>query len=115
MTHARLPEYLAQIARAARFCVDFVADMDRAAFDADQRTQFAVAMNIVIMGETAAKIMAAFPDFVAAHPDVPWLRIRGMRNRVAHGYEDLDFDLMWETLQVDLPHLLEGWPPAIPQ
>lgn len=46
------------------------------------------------------------PAFVAQHPEVPWRNIRGMRNRVAHGYFELNLDLVWDTVQTALPELL---------
>lgn len=45
--------------------------------------------------------------FKAAHPHIPWLDIVGMRNRLTHGYFDVDLDLVWTTVQEDLPLLLE--------
>lgn len=47
-------------------------------------------------GEAGTKIMDDHPAFVEAHPEILW---RGMRNRIAHGYFDINLDLVWETVQ----------------
>lgn len=46
------------------------------------------------------------PDFVSAHPGVPWQEMRGLRNRIAHGYFGIDLGTVWDTVQQDLPALL---------
>lgn len=45
------------------------------------------------------------PDFVDQHPELPWRSMRGMRNRIAHGYFEVDLDIVWETVQTALPEL----------
>lgn len=59
-----------------------------------------------MLGEAASKIVAECPEFTAAHPALPWQQMRGMRNRMTHGYFDLDLDVVWETVQTSLPDLL---------
>jgi uncharacterized protein with HEPN domain len=44
-------------------------------------------------------------DFVANYPKVPWRQMKGMLNRMAHGYIDRDLDVVWDTVQTDLPGL----------
>jgi uncharacterized protein with HEPN domain len=50
--------------------------------------------------------MEGYPEFVQAHPELPWRSMRGMRNRIAHGYFDINLDVVWETVQTALPELL---------
>jgi uncharacterized protein with HEPN domain len=64
-------------------------------------------MSLVIIGEAASKVMDQYPQFVANNPGLPWRSIRGMRNRMAHGYFDVDLDVVWDTVQVSLPELME--------
>jgi len=54
--------------------------------------------------------MDAFPAFADAHPQVPWRNMRGMRNRVAHGYFDINLDVVWDTVRISLPDLLSQLP-----
>jgi len=63
-----------------------------------------VADDLVIIGEAANHI----PDEVQeAHDDVPWVLMRAMRNRVVHVYFDVDPDILWDTVQTDLPKLVD--------
>lgn len=68
--------------------------------------QRAVTMNLVILGEVAAKIEEHFPEFAQAHPEIAWTAIRGMRNRIAHEYFILNFETIWTTIEVELPRLI---------
>ena len=77
---------------------------------ADKRTQQAVIMNLVIIGEVATRVMEAYSEFAAKHPEIPWSGMRGMRNRIAHGYFDINLDVVWETIQKALPELIEQLP-----
>ncbi|WP_421025181.1 DUF86 domain-containing protein [Paraburkholderia sp. A1RO-5L] len=48
---------------------------------------------------------AKHPDFAAAHPEIPWEAMHGMRNQVSHGYFAVDIDIVWSTVQTSLPDL----------
>ena len=67
-------------------------------------------MSLVIDGEAASKLMDQYPDFTTAHPQVPWRSMRGMRNRIAHGYFDINLEVVWDTVQTALPELLQQLP-----
>jgi uncharacterized protein with HEPN domain len=62
-------------------------------------------MTLVVIGEAAARILSDFPEYAAAHPEVPWADIRGIRNRGVHGYDNLNFEVVWDTVTIDLPVL----------
>jgi uncharacterized protein with HEPN domain len=49
--------------------------------------------------------MDRYPDFAAARPEIAWRSMRGMRNQIAHGYFEIDLDVVWETVQIALPEL----------
>mgnify|MGYP003536364292 CR=1 FL=1 len=80
------------------------------AFLADKRTQQAVIMSLIVIGEAATKVMDGYVEFTQAHADVPWRSMRNMRNRMAHGYFDINLDVVWETVQEWLPALLQQLP-----
>lgn len=61
---------------------------------------------MIVLGEAATKVMDRYPEFAAAQTQVPWRNMRGMRNRIAHGYFDIDLDVVWETARTALPQLL---------
>ena len=91
----------------SRDATSFTDGMDRAAFLTDLRTQCAVVMSLMIIGEAAAKVLTDHSDFAKAHPDIPWRSIRGMRNRIAHGYFEVDLGVVWQTVETELPTLID--------
>lgn len=110
MGESRLPDYLDHMHQAASDACGFVLCMDKSTFLADKRTQQAVILGLVIIGEAATKIIKDHPDFVSRHSDIPWSSMKGMRNRIAHGYFDINLDVVWDTLQSALPSLLTRLP-----
>ncbi len=106
MTDNRLPDYLGHMREAAANACVFVNGWTRDDFLTDLRTQQAVIMNLIILGESAARIIETSPDFILAHPEIPWRSIRGMRNRIAHGYFEINLDVVWDTVQTSLPELI---------
>ncbi len=59
----------------------------------------------MIIGEAATKLVDENPDFANQHPEISWKQMRGMRNRMAHGYFEIDLDIVWDTVQLSLPEL----------
>src|SRR3546814_1306366 len=91
-----LPDYLDHIQQAATDARSFVEGMAKDDFLADKRTQQAVIMSLIVIGEAATKVMDGYVEFTQAHADVPWRSMRNMRNRMAHGYFDINLDVVWE-------------------
>ncbi len=112
MNENRLPDYLDHMLEAAQQACSYAEGLCKEDFIADKRTQQAVILNLVIIGEAATKLLNDYSKFLDQHPDVPWRSMKGMRNRIAHGYFDIDLDVVWETVQTALPQLLK-WLPAI--
>lgn len=110
MNGNRLPDYLDHIRQSASDACGFIKGMRKEEFLSDKRTQQAVIMNIVIIGEAATKIMDRYPEFIETNPKIPWRSMRGMRNRITHGYFDINLDLVWDTVQTALPELLDHLP-----
>ncbi len=112
MNENRLLDYLDHMQQAASDACSFVAETTKADFLLDKRTQQAVIMSLIIIGEAATKIMEGHAEFSQAHPEVPWRGMRGMRNRIAHGYFDINLDVVWDTVKTALPDLLRQLPEA---
>ena len=110
MSENRLPDYLDHSQQAATDARSFVEGMAKDDFLADKRTQQAVIMSLIVIGEAATKVMDGYVEFTQAHADVPWRSMRNMRNRMAHGYFDINLDVVWETVQEWLPALLQQLP-----
>lgn len=98
-------DYLDHMLEAIGFARSYVQGFSKDDFLADRRTQQAVILNIVVIGEAATKLADASPEFVSQHPEVQWKSMRGMRNRMAHGYFDINLDIVWDTIQQSLPVL----------
>ncbi len=110
MSENRLPDYIDHIQQAAADACSFAEGLGKDDFLADKRTQQAVIMNFIIIGEAATKVMDGYAEFTQAHPEVPWRSMRNMRNRMAHGYFDINLDVVWETVHEWLPALLKQLP-----
>lgn len=103
MTINRLADYLDHMRQAIADAQSFTEGMAQADFLQDKRTQQAVVMSLIVLGEAATKVMDQFPDFAALHAEIPWRSMRGMRNRIAHGYFDINLEVVWDTVQTALP------------
>lgn len=101
----RIPDFLEHILEAIERIDLYLADTDEVAFLNDQKTQDAVIRNFEIIGEAAHNIERYHAEFAADHPEVPWTVVYAMRNRVAHGYFDVDLEMVWKTIHADLPEL----------
>lgn len=102
----RLPDYLDHVHQAAYDACSFLEGFSRDDFRSDKRTQQAVVMSLIVIGEAASKVMDHYPDFAEQHPEIPWRSMRGMRNRIAHGYFEINLDVVWDTVKTALPELL---------
>ena len=68
-------------------------------------------MDITILGEAASRVSEAAREQL---PAVPWDEIIGMRNRLIHAYFDVNLDIVWETVQNDVPRLISLIEPLVP-
>ncbi len=100
---------LDQMLEAEQLALSYVEGMTAEEFLADRRTQQAVAMNLLIIGEAATRL-GRRQDFMARHADTPWRQMMGKRNRIAHGYFDLNLRVLWETALTSLPELVYRLP-----
>ena len=101
----RLADYLAHILEAVERIERYTQDLDEVDFLNDNLIQDAVVRNIEIIGEASRNLQTRYPKFVSDHPELPLFSAYEMRNAVAHGYFKVDFGIVWETIQKDLPNL----------
>ena len=106
---------LLDMLNAARRAVEFASGITADQLAADFKTQSAILHQILILGEAAKRLSDSFRE---AHPDTPWKAIAGMRDRIIHGYDDVDLREVWRTVDTDLSALivtLEALVPPKPQ
>lgn len=88
---------------AAELAIRFLAGRQRAELDTDSMLLFAVVRAIEVIGEAATHVGA---ETRAAAIGIPWVAITGMRNRLVHGYFDINTAIVWATATQELPALL---------
>jgi uncharacterized protein with HEPN domain len=109
----RLVDLLNHILEAALKVTAYVEGMDKESFLADERTQQAVVLNLLIIGETASRLLKTEMEFLQRHPDIEWNNMKGMRNKIAHSYYDVSISIVWETINSALPDLIVRLPAMI--
>ncbi len=97
------PTRLQHIIEAAQEAIGYVDSIGRTEFYASRPLQHSVVRCIEIVGEASSRISRALRD---ANPQIPWVDIIGMRNRIAHAYFDIDIEIIWKTATEDFPELL---------
>lgn len=95
----------------ARKAVDLTQGFDRDRFLTDTRTHLAVIHTIVIVGEAAAQVTDESRSLL---PEIPWGQIVGMRNKLIHHYFKTDLEILWKTLQDDIPVLIQAIEQLLP-
>jgi len=106
MTKAlRVHDYLGHILKAIERIERYTENMDEVTFLDSGLAQDAVIRNIEIIGEASNNVQRVDPAFAAQHDDIPWLVMYTMRNRVSHGYDKVDMEIVWKTIHRDLPEL----------
>lgn len=103
----RIPVYLEHILEALKRIFDYVEDIGEVGFLTNALVQDAVLRNLEIIGEASNKLIRYHDEFIKQYPDVPWEAMYWMRNRISHGYFSIDFEIIWKTIEQDLPTLEE--------
>jgi uncharacterized protein with HEPN domain len=101
----RVPDYLEHILAAIERIKRHTVDIDEMGFLHIELIQDAVIRNLEVIGEAANNIQRVNAEFASAHSEIPWQVMYAMRNRLTHGYENVDFEMVWKTICNDLPGL----------
>lgn len=89
----------------AREAVELAEGRTRQDLNEDRLLQLGLTRLVEIIGEAAYKVSA---ETRAGHPHIPWPVIVSTRHRLIHGYDSVDYDILWETVQVDMPRLVQA-------
>jgi len=96
----RVEDYLEHIGQAIARAIAYVEPLGGVeALRQNQQVQDAVIRNIEIIGEAATRIQKQAPEFLTAHPELPWIEMRGMRNKMIHNYFDVSLTIVWNTIR----------------
>lgn len=93
---------LQHMLQAADTAIQFKQGRERSALDDDRMLLFAVIRAVEVLGEAASRVSSETREF---HKDLPWRAATSMRNRLIHGYFDIDKDILWATVDSELPAL----------
>ena len=84
-------------------CIEeYVAGVDKVSFISNKMMQDAILRQIEIIGEASNHISEELQE---KHPEAPWFEMRAMRNKIVHDYMEINADIIWDTVQNDLPAL----------
>jgi uncharacterized protein with HEPN domain len=89
---------------AAQTAIAFSANKTRADLETDKMYLYAVVHALQVIGEAAARISETTRT---AYPDLAWKAIIGMRNRIVHDYLNIDHDIVWHVVSVELKEVVE--------
>jgi uncharacterized protein with HEPN domain len=98
------PQFLLDMLLSAKIAVEYIAERSQEEWVINLQLQDAVIRRFLIIGEAARRISEETKRNL---PEVPWTAINGMRNRLVHEYDDIDLDVIWDTLIKSLPILIK--------
>ena len=91
---------LQHVLEHAREAVSMIEGKERADLRHERMLELSLIRLIEVVGEAAARVT---PEGQAKYSSIPWPQVVGMRNRLIHGYDQVDLDILWDTIEVDLP------------
>ena len=94
----------------AKEAVSMAQGRVRSDLDSDRKLNLSLVRLLEIVGEAAARVPA---DERKLYSDIPWPEVIGLRNRLIHGYDSVDFDILWEIVSHDLPTLIAALEEAV--
>jgi uncharacterized protein with HEPN domain len=103
MSQHDTPVRLRHMLNAAREAAQMARGKTRADLDADRPLNLSLVRLLEIVGEAASRVPASER---VRYPGIPWPQIVGLRNRLIHGYDNVDFDVLWQVVTHDLPPLI---------
>ena len=88
---------------ASEECISFMENKSRKDLDANRMLNLSIVRLLEIIGEAARGVSAQLRE---KYPDIPWRQMAGIRDRLIHGYYDIDMDIVWKTVKDDVPAII---------
>ncbi|MBN1904380.1 MAG: DUF86 domain-containing protein [Deltaproteobacteria bacterium] len=104
MPHYDLHYRLRHMLDNAEEAISLIKGKSRTSLKHERMLELALIRLVEVIGEAAAKIR---DEDYEKYPTIPLTQVVGMRNRLIHGYDQLDIDILWDTIEVDLPLLVK--------
>lgn len=98
------PHRMAHMLDASRKALRYVQGKDRSDIDQDEMLAFTLVHLIGVVGEAATRVTKETRE---RNAQIPWRKIIGMRNRLIHGYDQIDYNVLWETVSRHLQSLVD--------
>lgn len=108
----RDPESLIDIAQAAQRILRFMQGVSRDDLEANEEKQSAILYQLTIIGEATKRLSQ---ELRQQHPEIPWKQMAGMRDIVTHHYDEVDPDIVWQVIEINLPDILAMIEPLLPR
>ncbi len=102
---------LLDIVNAAKRVLKFAEGLDRSALATNEEKQSAILYQVIVIGEATKRLSS---EFRTQHPEIPWKDIAGMRDILAHQYDRLNINTLWDVIKTDIPELLLLLEPLLP-
>lgn len=105
------PATVLDIVIACRRIERFLTGVEEAEFTSAEEKHWAVVSQLTLIGEAVRRLSTEFCD---SQPQLPWRQIAGMRDRLIHAYDKINWSLVWKTAKQDVPRLLAVLEPLVP-
>jgi uncharacterized protein with HEPN domain len=102
---------LLDIHNAAKRILLFATGLTKSNLATNEEKQSAILYQVIAVSEATKRLSN---DFRNTHPDIPWKDIAGMRDILAHQYDRVNLDTLWDVIQNDIPELIELIAPLLP-
>lgn len=102
---------LQDIYNSGQTVIKFAESLNREDLDLNESNTAGIVLHIMIIGEATKRLS---PELRAQHPELPWQQMAGMRDIIAHQYDKIDFDLMWDIIETSIPDMLKKVEPLLP-
>lgn len=96
--------YLAKIIADLEFVIAHTESITKSEMEQNELLLDSILFRIIQIAENNAKLSEAYK---ASHPSVPWLAIKGMRNRIVHDYGVVDLTIIFDTVKNGMPEMLK--------